>query len=90
MRFKDWLVDHIKSRVEDHYLRLSERYGSRAAKLIIAAALAGSLSPIPGSSLVAALPIVGMAELVKRFKEKGLKSGWLKDRVEEVREEIFD
>ena len=52
--------------------------------MIIAAALAGSLSPIPGSTLVAALPIVGLAELVKRVRERGLRSGWMRDRAEEV------
>lgn len=88
MGFRDWVVERVRARVEGHYRRLSERYGEGTAKLIIAAAMAGSLSPIPGSTLVAALPIVGLAELAKRIRERGLRSGWLRDRAEEVREDI--
>ena len=84
MGFRDWLVERVRKRVEAHYGRLSSRYGEGTAKLIIAAALAGSLSPIPGSTLVAAIPIVGLAELVKRVRERGLRSGWMRERAEEV------
>jgi hypothetical protein len=78
------MVDRVRKRVDSHYRRLSERYGERTAKVIIAAALAGSLSPVPGSTLLAALPIVGLAELVKRAREQGVRSGWIRDRAEET------
>lgn len=75
MRFRDWVFEKVKGKIEGHYERLSARYGEGTAKLIIAAALAGSLSPVPGSTLIAALPIVGIAELVKRIRERGLETG---------------
>jgi len=79
MKFRDWVVNKVRGKIEGHYERLSSRYGERTAKFIIAAALAGSLSPIPGSTLIAALPIVGIAELVKRIRERGLERGAIKD-----------
>ena len=85
------MVEKLRGRIEGHYSRLSERYGESTAKLIIAAALAGSISPIPGSSLVAALPIVGIAELVRRIRERGLERGVIEDpEVRRVTADLVD
>lgn len=90
MKFRDWVIEKVRARIEGHYERLSSRYGESTAKFIIAAALAGSISPIPGSTLIAALPIVGIAELVKRIKERGLESGVLEDsEVRKVSKDII-
>jgi hypothetical protein len=90
MKFRDWVVNKVRGKIEGHYERLSARYGESAAKIIIAAALAGSLSPIPGSTLIAALPIVGIAELVKRIRERGLESGAIEDsEVRKVSKDII-
>ena len=88
MRFRDWVVNKVQGKIEGHYERLSARYGENTAKIIIAAALAGSISPIPGSTLIAALPIVGIAELVKRIRERGLETGVIED--EEIRKVSSD
>lgn len=88
MKFRDWVIERVRERIEGHYERLSSRYGESTAKIIIAAALAGSISPIPGSTLIAALPIVGIAELVKRIRERGLESGAIEDS--EVRKVLKD
>lgn len=82
--FSTWLVERTRKNIEKHYERLSERYGPNTAKLIIAAALVGSVSPIPGSTLVAALPIVGLAELVRRVKMGGIRSGLVRREAEKV------
>lgn len=90
MGFRDWVVGKVREKIEGHYERLSSRYGERTAKVIIAAALAGSISPIPGSALIAALPIVGIAELVKRIRERGLETGTIEDlEVRKVSKDII-
>lgn len=54
----------IEKKIRDNYEGLRRRYGETMAKTIIAAALVGCLSPIPGTSVVATLPFVGLAELI--------------------------
>lgn len=60
------IIDKIKY----HYEKLSNKYGKNMAKLIVAVALIGTLSPIPGSSIIAALPFVGLAEVINWIKGK--------------------
>lgn len=52
-----------RDHVAKHYQQLEQRYGRAMATTIIGTALAGTALPVPGSGLVAAAPLVGLAEL---------------------------
>ena len=58
------ITDNFKKKINENYLLLKDRYGESLSKVIIAAALVGCLSPIPGTSVLVALPFVGLGELM--------------------------
>jgi hypothetical protein len=73
--YREGIADFISpskiiDKIKNHYERLSDKYGKNMAKIIIGVALLGTLSPIPGSSIVAALPFVGLAEIINLIKRK--------------------
>lgn len=68
--YREGIADFISPSKIIDYERLSDKYGKNMAKIIIAVALLGTLSPIPGSSIVAALPFVGLAEIINWIKGK--------------------
>jgi len=57
-----------KNKVVQKYQKLEGRYGRKTAIAIMGAALLGTAVPLPGTSLVAAAPIVGCAELYLKFR----------------------
>lgn len=61
------VYEKIKATAEKRYAQLEKRYGPKYAKAIIAVALAAQVSPIPGTSLVAAAPVLAVAEMHRRF-----------------------
>ena len=56
-----------KAKVVEHYRRFEARYGRKTAIAIVAAGVLGTAIPLPGTTLLAAAPVVGMAELYLRF-----------------------
>jgi SPP1 gp7 family putative phage head morphogenesis protein len=56
-------VARIKAKIAEKYKKLEARYGPRFAKAIIGAALAGLPVPLPGASIMAAAPMLALAEL---------------------------
>jgi len=58
------ITDSFKKKIEENYMLLKDRYGESLSKVIMAAALVGCLSPIPGTSVLVALPFVGLGELM--------------------------
>lgn len=58
------ITDSLKNKIQENYLLLRDRYGESMSKVIMAAALVGCLSPIPGTSVLVALPFVGLGELM--------------------------
>ena len=58
------ITDSLKNKIQENYLLLRDRYGESMSKVIMAAALGGCLSPIPGTSVLVALPFVGLGELM--------------------------
>jgi hypothetical protein len=64
------LLSVIKSKIDYHYQKLSEKYGPTIAKLIIGSAIIGSFLPIPGSTIIAALPFLGLGEFINRLKKR--------------------
>jgi len=98
--YQEGLTDKIKNflspsklleKIKYHYENLSNRYGKNMAKLIIAVALLGSLSPIPGSSIIAALPFMGLGEIINWLKSKPeLENKILQDYSQETQEIVKD
>lgn len=76
-------------KIKFHYQRLKDKYGETWAKMIISAALLGLLSPIPGSSFLAALPIVGLAEIFKWLKKNPDKAEEINSRYSDETEKII-
>jgi hypothetical protein len=64
------LISVIKSKIDHHYQNLSEKYDPTIAKLIIGSAIIGSFLPIPGSTIIAALPFLGLGEVINRLKKR--------------------
>jgi HK97 family phage portal protein len=60
----------VKQKVQEKYTALEGRYGRKTAIAIMAAGILGAATPVPGSSLIAAAPIMGVAELYLRFAAK--------------------
>ncbi len=58
----------VKQKVADKYDQLQKRYGKAAAVTIMAAGIAGTLTPVPGGSLIAAAPVLGACELYLRLR----------------------
>lgn len=79
------LIEKIKM----HYEKLKIKYGETWAKAIICSALIGFLSPIPGSSIITALPIVGLAEVYKWMKSNPDKTKQIQDEFSDDTEEII-
>lgn len=61
------LAAKVKDTVARKYASLSERYGPKYARAIIAAGIAGVPLPVPGSSLLTAAPVIALAELHRRL-----------------------
>jgi hypothetical protein len=95
-RFSDRVKDFISpnkiiDKIKNHYTKLSDKYGKNMAKIIIAVALVGTLSPIPGSSIIAALPFVGLAEIINWIKSKPeVEKQIMQSHAEETKEIIKD
>jgi hypothetical protein len=62
-------VDFVVNKIKDHHERLSKKYNSTLATMIISAALIGSLFPIPGATLFSCLPFLGLAEAMNFLKK---------------------
>lgn len=60
----------ITKKINDHYNLLSEKYNPTVARLIVGSAIIGSFSPIPGSTFLAALPFIGLGEVINLLKGK--------------------
>lgn len=61
-------VNFVANKIKDHHERLSKKYNSTLATMIISAALIGSLFPIPGATLFSCLPFLGLAEAINFLK----------------------
>lgn len=65
------LMDKARTVITKKYEQLSERYGSRFAKCVIGAGIVGLPIPVPFASLVLAAPVMGAAELYRKFMKDG-------------------
>ena len=57
------VVSAVRSKVKEKFDQLESRYGRKWAIAIMAAGIMAAPVPVPGSSLLAAAPLMGMAEL---------------------------
>lgn len=57
------VVSAVRSKVKEKFDQLESRYGRKWAIAIMAAGIMAAPIPVPGSSLLAAAPLMGMAEL---------------------------
>lgn len=69
------IIETFKKKYEE----LKNRYGENMAKLIMAAAIVGCVSPIPGTSILFALPFVGIAETIHWFQTNPTEHDKIKD-----------
>jgi hypothetical protein len=53
----------VRTAVATKYHDLEQRYGRRMATAIVVAGILGTAVPLPGTSIVAAAPLLGLAEL---------------------------
>jgi hypothetical protein len=53
----------VSGKVATHYHNLEGRYGRPAAIAIVSAGIVGTAVPLPGTTLVAAAPLIAVAEL---------------------------
>jgi hypothetical protein len=60
----------VSSEVATHYRKLEDRYGRATAIAILSAGIAGTAIPIPGTTILAAAPLVALAELHHRLVER--------------------
>lgn len=81
---------NLIQKIKMHYEKLKNKYGDTWAKLIIVVALLGTLSPIPGSSIIAALPFVGLAEVFKWIKSNPEKEKEINDKFGNEKNEIIN
>lgn len=65
-------AEAAKQKVQAHYAKLEGRYGRPMALTILAAGLAAVPIPLPGSSILAVAPLIGVAELYRAMR--GAKS----------------
>ena len=56
----------VSSTVETHYRNLEQRYGRHTAIAILSAGIVGSAVPLPGTTILAVAPLIGLAELHHR------------------------
>lgn len=59
-----------KAKVADKFSQLENRYGRKMAVAILGAGIAGAAIPVPGTSLIAAAPLIAGAELYRHFRGK--------------------
>src|SRR5262245_38726366 len=53
----------VRETVATHYRTLEERYGRPTAIAILSAGILGSAVPVPGTTVLAAAPLIALAEL---------------------------
>lgn len=63
------LWHQIETTVSGKYHQLEERYGRPMAVAIVSAGILGTAVPLPGTSVLAAIPLIGLAELHHRLTE---------------------
>jgi hypothetical protein len=61
------LWQKVQHAVSTNYQRLEARYGRPMAVAIVSAGIVGTAVPLPGTSIVAAAPLIGLAELHYRI-----------------------
>jgi hypothetical protein len=59
----------IEATVTAKYQQLEQRYGRPMAVAIVSAGILGTAVPLPGTSVLAAMPLIGLAELHHRLSE---------------------
>jgi len=57
----------VQHAVSTNYQRLEARYGRPTAVAIVSAGIVGTAVPLPGTSIVAVAPLIGLAELHHRI-----------------------
>src|SRR6516164_1507518 len=57
----------VSGAVQARYLSLEERYGRPTAIAILSAGIVGTAMPLPGSTILAMAPLIGLAELQHRL-----------------------
>jgi hypothetical protein len=60
-----WL--EVRAKVSAQYERLEDRYGRGMALAIISSAILGTAVPLPGTTVIAAAPLLALAELHYRL-----------------------
>ena len=61
------LWQKVQHAVSTNYQRLETRYGRPMAVAIVSAGIVGTAVPLPGTSIVAVAPLIGLAELHHRI-----------------------
>jgi hypothetical protein len=57
----------VKNAVATRYYELEARYGRRTALAIVSVGILATPVPVPGSTFLAAAPLIGLAELHRRL-----------------------
>jgi hypothetical protein len=82
------VMARAKAKVATVFGRFEKRYGRKTAIAIVAAGILGTAVPLPGTSFLAAAPIIGMAELYLRVSGGGQEAA-SKRFTNRLREEWF-
>lgn len=83
------LFAKISEKINNHYHKLSDKYNPTIARLIIGSAIIGSFSPIPGSTFLAALPFLGLGEVINFLNKKPEVSDQIKQDYAQDHDEIL-
>ena len=67
----------VQGAVTTKYRDLEGRYGRKTAVAIVSAGILGMAVPVPGTSIVAVAPLIGLAELHHRLSTATEQSGGL-------------
>ncbi len=76
--------DYIVAKVKAKYTQLESRYGKPMAIGIMAAGIVGTAMPIPGATIMASAPMIGVAEVYRLYK------GGKKDAEPDVAKGVVD
>jgi HK97 family phage portal protein len=83
-------INAVRERVKAKYKQFESRYGRKMAIAILAAGLVGTVNPIPGSTILAMAPVIGVAELYLRLKGGKRAGDWIIKSASPIRIQLPD
>lgn len=69
------VYNKAKEKVAGHYEKLAARYGKGMAIAIVGAGIVGTAAPLPGTTIIAAAPLIALAELYRAMSGKKADEG---------------